>query len=136
MLKSIALAAMLTSAPALGLAQGVAPNALVCDGSEMRHAEHTRTVGRAMFASTAAARLVAILTIPRDPAGVATARSDGSRAGIRRRRDEERRGRRGLRGVRGERQRTVRRCQSLRRVRFDAPPLGGSRQLDPVWWPQ
>lgn len=72
MLKRLAFAALFASVPAVALAQSAA---LVCDGSEISRAERTRTIGRALYVGTAAADLAAMLTIPRNPGGVGTARS-------------------------------------------------------------
>lgn len=75
MFKRLALALLFASMPTLALAQGATPPAPVCDGSEMRHAEHARNIGRTLYVGTAAADLAAMLTIPRNPGGVGTARS-------------------------------------------------------------
>ena len=75
MLKRLALAALLASLPTLTLAQSATSSAPVCDGSEMRRAEHTRNIGRTLYIGTGVADLAAILTIPRNPGGVGTARS-------------------------------------------------------------
>jgi len=75
MLKRLTLAAVLASLPTLALAQGAAPNASLCDGSEIRHAVRMRNVGHALFAATAAADLASVLTIPRTPDGATKAGS-------------------------------------------------------------
>lgn len=75
MLKRLALAVLFASLPTVALAQGAPPSAPVCDGSEISRAEHTRNIGRTLFVGTGAADLAAILTIPRNPDGVGTARS-------------------------------------------------------------
>ena len=71
----LSLAALLAFLPAIALAQGAAPNAAVCDGSEIRRAEQTRTVGYSLFAATALTDLVAVLTIPHNPGGAEKAGS-------------------------------------------------------------
>ena len=74
MLTRLALAAALASLPLPALAQG-APSANVCDGSDVRRAERLRNVGGTLFLGTAAFDLAALLTVPRNPEGVTTARS-------------------------------------------------------------
>ena len=78
MLKHLALAAMLASSPSvptIARAQGTAPNAAVCDGSEMRHYDRARQIASALYLGAAAADLVAIVTIPRNPDGAGVASS-------------------------------------------------------------
>lgn len=69
------LVAVLVALPTLARAQGTAPAAPLCDGSEIRHAERTRDIGNALLFSTAAVDLTALLTIPRNPDGARTAPS-------------------------------------------------------------
>ncbi len=75
MFARLSLAAVLTLLPALARAQTVAPNAAVCDGSQIRHAELVRNVGGSLFIGTAAADVVAMLTIPHSPSGAREAPS-------------------------------------------------------------
>ena len=72
MLKRLALATVFAALPSLALAQG-ATSAAVCDGSEIRHTERVRAAGHTLFGATAVADLVAMLTIPHNPAGAKTA---------------------------------------------------------------
>lgn len=67
--KRLVLAAVLTVLPTLTLAQGAAPNAAVCDGSDIRRAGQLRTVGYSLFGATVLADLASVLTIPRTPEG-------------------------------------------------------------------
>jgi len=75
MLKRLVLAAVLAFLPTLGLAQATAPNASVCDGSEVRHTRQLRATGHALFSATALVDLAAVLTIPRNPGGAEKASS-------------------------------------------------------------
>jgi len=74
MLKRLALATVFAALPSLALAQSATSTA-VCDGSEIRHAEHVRAVGHTLFGATALADLVAVLTIPHNPGGAKVAGS-------------------------------------------------------------
>jgi hypothetical protein len=71
----LSIIAVLAALPTIALAQGPAPNAAICDGSDMRHAAQMRTVGRSIFGATALADLAAVLTIPRTPDGAKQAGS-------------------------------------------------------------
>lgn len=71
----LSIIAVLASLPTIALAQGTAPNAALCDGSDMRHAAQMRTVGHSLFGATALADLAAVLTIPRTPDGAKQAGS-------------------------------------------------------------
>jgi hypothetical protein len=75
MINRLAVATLLATLPTAALAQRAAPSSAVCDGSEIGRAERTRGIGRALFAATAAADLVAVLTIPHTPEGATKARS-------------------------------------------------------------
>jgi hypothetical protein len=75
MLTRLALATVVVSLPTLALAQSATSAAAVCDGSEIRHAERVRAVGRTLFGATALADLVAVLTIPHNPGGAKVAGS-------------------------------------------------------------
>src|SRR5690348_16940671 len=75
MFTRLVLVAVLTALPAPALAQGAAPNAPLCDGSAVRRAGQLRTVGHSLFAATALADLVAVLTIPHNPDGAVQAGS-------------------------------------------------------------
>ena len=75
MLHRLTLAAVLAILPTTAFAQGGAPNAAPCDGSEIRHAVRMRHIGYALFDATAAVDLAAVLTIPHNPDG---ARKAGS----------------------------------------------------------
>jgi len=79
MLKRLGLAVVFVSLPTVARAQGAAPSAAVCDGSEISRAERGYHVGRSLAIGTAAADVVAILTIPRTPDG---ARKAGSHFGF------------------------------------------------------
>jgi hypothetical protein len=74
MLTRLALATVVATLPTVALAQS-ATSAAVCDGSEIRHAEHVRAVGHTLFGATALADLVAVLTIPHNPGGAKVAGS-------------------------------------------------------------
>ncbi|MFL5560999.1 MAG: hypothetical protein ACJ79K_05955 [Gemmatimonadaceae bacterium] len=71
----VTLLAALPTVPTIALAQGAAPPSAVCDGSQIRHAERMRNVGRTLFTATAVADLAAVLTIPRSPDGATKASS-------------------------------------------------------------
>lgn len=73
--RRLSLVAALLSLPTIALAQSSAPDAALCDGSEIRHAAQLRTVGHSLFAATALADLAAVLTIPRNPDGAKQAGS-------------------------------------------------------------
>jgi hypothetical protein len=78
MLKRLALVTLLAAlpvVPAVALAQAATPPSAVCDGSQVRHAENMRTLGRTLFTATAVADLAAVLTIPRSPDGATKAPS-------------------------------------------------------------
>jgi hypothetical protein len=73
MLQHLASALVLVSLPTAAYAQTSAPSAAVCDGSAISHAERAYHVGRTLAVATAAADVVALLTIPRNPEGARTA---------------------------------------------------------------
>lgn len=75
MLARLAFATVLLSLPTVTQAQSAAPSAPICDGSELRRAEHTRAIGNALVAATAVADLAAVLTIPNNPGGAEVAGS-------------------------------------------------------------
>lgn len=69
MLTRLALAALLVPLPTIVFAQ----SSPVCDGSEVRRAEHKRVAGTALMFGAAAADLASLLTIPRTPDGAKVA---------------------------------------------------------------
>lgn len=75
MLSRLSIIAVLAFVPTIALAQDSAPNAAICDGSDIRHAAQMRTVGHSLFGATALADLAAVLTIPRTPDGAKQAGS-------------------------------------------------------------
>jgi hypothetical protein len=75
MSKCLSRVALLIFVPTFALAQGPLPNAAVCDGSAIRHAQDMRTVGHTLFGATALVDLVAVLTIPHNPDGATKAGS-------------------------------------------------------------